>query len=329
MPQERVSRFASRISIALAALVGVAAVGLGGYNLASADVSSGDRPVFIPINPCRLVDTRAAVAVGPRATPLGAAETITLTAHGENGLCTGASAIPTDAIGVSMNVTALQATERTFLTFWGEGPNPGTSNLNPNPGSPPTPNAVGTPLSPTGTFNVFNSVGSVEVIIDVNGYYANHNHDDRYVTQEDVDAALAAQAALNDTFVTSDELGETDFLASGTVSDADDLATATVASFSAPTGVTAAVVEELDVGQYVVTLSGLSGPIDGTILTSPIGDPTPLAGSEARGCSVGNVLTSNATTFEFEIGCFGESDVVGQEGSIIAEDSSFHFAVLG
>ncbi|MEP4650817.1 MAG: hypothetical protein ABJ314_11575 [Ilumatobacter sp.] len=167
-------------AVGAALAISLGAVGLGGLNIASADVSSGDRPVFIPIAPCRLLDTRAASPVGPRATPLGAGETYTVTAHGDNGRCTGASTIPVDAVALATNVTSVRATAVTFLTFWGEGANPGTSNLNPRPNAAPTPNSVNTPLSTAGTFNIYNDAGTVDVLVDVNGYYALHDHDDRY-----------------------------------------------------------------------------------------------------------------------------------------------------
>lgn len=179
-----------------AAIGAAIAVSLGagaGFGLVSATVDSGERPVYVPINPCRLMDTRSGDNnVGPRAAPLGPDETITVLAHGSNGECTGASAIPSDALGLVMNVTALRSTGRTFLTFWGEGANPGTANLNPDPGEPPTPNSVSTPLSSSGSFELFNAFATVEVVIDVNGYYVDHNHDDRYDTTAEVDAKIAA-----------------------------------------------------------------------------------------------------------------------------------------
>lgn len=177
-------------ALGAAVAVTVGAVGGVGLNRASADVSSGDRPVFVPVEPCRLADTRGgANNVGPRSAALTPAETLAITAHGANGKCTGAASIPTDAVALSLNVTALAATELTFLTFWGDGTNPGTANLNPAPGQPPIPNAVNTPLSAAGTFNVFNATGMVDVVIDVNGYYAHHDHDDRYYTKTQVEAA--------------------------------------------------------------------------------------------------------------------------------------------
>ena len=176
-------------AIGAALAVAVGAVTSGGIGRVSADVSSGDRPVFVPVEPCRLTDTRdGSNNVGPRSTALTAGETLAITAHGANGKCTGTGAIPADALALSLNVTALAASELTFLTFWGDGDNPGTANLNPAPGQPPTPNAVNTPLSSAGTFNIFNATGMVDVVIDVNGYYAHHDHDDRYYTKAEVDA---------------------------------------------------------------------------------------------------------------------------------------------
>jgi hypothetical protein len=157
-------------------------LGGGGIGLVNATISSGERSVFVPITPCRLFDTRPDSQVGPRATPLGAAETHTVTAHGTNGDCT----IPTDAVGLSMNVTAVGATAPTFLTFWATGETmPEASSLNPAPGQPATPNAVVTELSSSGQLDVFNKQGDVHVLADVNGYYADHDHDDRYVRARD------------------------------------------------------------------------------------------------------------------------------------------------
>ena len=203
------TRSIRRSSIGLAAVAATAAVGLGGYDLASAEISSGDRPVFVPIEPCRLVDTRAAATVGPRGTPLGGDDTLAVRAHGSNGECTGASSIPSDAVALSLNVTAVRPSQRTFLTLWGDGADPGTSNLNPEPGEPPTPNAVNTPLSAGGSFNLRNDRGSVDVIIDVNGFYAPHDHADLYLTRPQLDARYVTDAELSselDGYATDAEL---------------------------------------------------------------------------------------------------------------------------
>ena len=137
-----------------------------------------------------MVDTRAGeFNVGPRTTPLGANDTHTVAAVGNSGECIG---IPTTATGLQLNVTAVNATAPTFLTIWAAGTRPKASSLNPSPQQPPAPNAVTTGLSTSGQFQVYNRAGSVELIVDVVGYYSDHDHDDRYFTQAEVVALVAA-----------------------------------------------------------------------------------------------------------------------------------------
>lgn len=170
------------------------AVGAGGIGYVNATVNDGERTVFVPIVPCRLFDTRPEFQVGPRSTPLGAAETYPVVAVGQSGNCD----LPADAVGIALNVTAVDATAPTFLTLWATGQGqPTASHLNPLPGEGPTPNAVTTDLGVDGSFNVYNLQGSVHVLADVIGYYADHAHDDRYplidsvYTKTEVDALVA------------------------------------------------------------------------------------------------------------------------------------------
>lgn len=159
------------IGAALAVTVGAG----GGFGLAQAAITSGERLVYVPINPCRLADTRPAAPVGARATPIGQGESHVFSTHGTNGNCS----IPTDARALTTNVTALGATSGTFLAFWpSDVSRPDASSLNPGPGQRPTPNAVTTPISSTGQFSIYNDQGSVDVIIDIVGYYADHGHDE-------------------------------------------------------------------------------------------------------------------------------------------------------
>ena len=182
------------LAIGLTLLTAGTVIGVSTQQFASADVTAGDRPVLVPIEPCRLVDTRPAALVGPRATPLGAAETLTVDAQQPATPCTGA--ISTDALSLSLNVTAIGASDRTFLTIWAGGDRPDSSSLNPAPGAPPTPNAVTVDLSVDQEFEVYNNLGSVNLIVDVNGYYANHNHDDRYYTKTEVDGQVASSKSI-------------------------------------------------------------------------------------------------------------------------------------
>ena len=158
-------------------------LGAGGIGLVSA-TSPSEAVTFVPITPCRLFDTRPQFQVGDRATPLGAGEVHTLTATGDNGNCVG---IPASATAVSMNLTSTDATAPTFLTVWAAGaPQPTTSSMNPIPGSPATPNGVISALNDDGEFSIFNLAGTVHVFADINGYYTDHHHDDRYVKGDDV-----------------------------------------------------------------------------------------------------------------------------------------------
>lgn len=169
-------------------------VGATTQHFASADVTSGDRPVLVPIETCRIADTRPAPDnVGPKSSPLGPAETVAIDAQQAGTDCTGK--IPATAAALSLNVTALNATSNSFITVWPDGPQPTASALNPAPGQRVF-NAVTTELAADQTFRIFNNRGNVDVFVDINGYYENHIHDDRYYTKTEVDTALGEKADL-------------------------------------------------------------------------------------------------------------------------------------
>lgn len=176
-----------------------------------------DDATYVPTAGCRVTDTRETSNLGPKSTPLGANEEMTVTIHGANGECTGGLAIPTDAVGVSLNVTAVAATAQSNLRVYrADLPSPPTlSNLNVVPGGPPTPNKVDVQLSPDGRIKVYNFKGNVQVIIDVLGYYTGSSLtdiDSRLSALEAGQAALqAGQAALEagQPFVVADNSAET------------------------------------------------------------------------------------------------------------------------
>lgn len=125
---------------------------------------------FVPITPCRLADTRPAPnGVGTRTTPLGENEVVPFTVRGQNGQCN----IPANATGIATNVTAVGPTAASFVTLFpaDAAQRPLASNLNLVPGGAPTPNQVTVKLSATGVVNAFNRFGSVDLIIDIVGYY--------------------------------------------------------------------------------------------------------------------------------------------------------------
>jgi len=173
-------------------------LGAGGVSLSQAAVISGEKPVFIPIEPCRLLDTRATNQIGPRRTPLAPSETITLQITGSTGQCVG---IPADATGAAMNMTAIQPTAQSFLTIYpSDGAQPNASNLNWAAGDPPTPNKVDVKLGADGSVRVFNSVGTVHLAADLVGYYIDHRHDDRYYTEGELDGKLSTKADAADVY---------------------------------------------------------------------------------------------------------------------------------
>lgn len=179
---------------AIGAAVAVS-LGAGGVGLSQATTSSGEMPIYVPIEPCRLADTRPDFQVGPRSTPIGASETYTLSGWGTIGECS----LPTATTGLSLNVTAVDASKATYLTFFpADASPPNAANLNPTPGQPPTPNAVNVDLDGSGEFSVYNRFGTVHVVIDVQGYYDHHNHDNRYYTENEADGRFVS--AREDTF---------------------------------------------------------------------------------------------------------------------------------
>lgn len=164
-------------------------LGAGGIGLVDAARTTGSRDVYTAIAPCRVADTRPDYRIGGRSTPLGPADVHTIKVTGSSGQCAN---IPTDITAVALNITALQASQRTHLTVWPAGPLPNSSSLNPAPGEPPTPNAVTTKIHTDGTFRIYNNSGTVHVIVDVVGYYQDHNHDDRYYTKNQIDGRTKA-----------------------------------------------------------------------------------------------------------------------------------------
>jgi hypothetical protein len=216
--------FAAGLTCAVIAVVGFAAT-------RSSALPGSEETTFVPITPCRLLDTRdeSSFTVGPRNTPIGSGETYRQQVTGANGRCL----IPSDASGVALNVTAVNPTADSFLTLFPfDATLPQTSNLNYLVGSPPTPNKVDVRLSSDGGLGIYNAFGTVDVIADVAGYYTGAglqdlleilatkaDADDVYTAAE-TDAALAGKADADDVYTKTD----TDAALAGKA-DADDVYT--------------------------------------------------------------------------------------------------------
>lgn len=190
---------------AIGAAVAVS-LGAGGFGLANATISTGEQPVYIAISPCRLSDTRPQFLVGNRATPINGPETVTYVGTGAQGNCN----VPAGVSALVLNVTALDATLPTFLQFapGNSVPVSPASSLNPVPGEPPTPNAVTIPIDDEGEFSMYNLQGTVNVIIDIVGFYDDHEHTgadivDGSLTGADVEDETITGADIDDHSVAS------------------------------------------------------------------------------------------------------------------------------
>jgi hypothetical protein len=116
---------------------------------------------FTGVVPARVLDTRAATC----GIHLGEGETRTLSV-------TGAGDVPAQGVGaVALNVTATNPSQTSYLTVWPTGQaQPGTSNVN-MVANQTVPNMVTVGVGAGGQVSFFNSGGTVDVIVDVMGYF--------------------------------------------------------------------------------------------------------------------------------------------------------------
>jgi hypothetical protein len=177
---------------AIGAAVAVA-IGGGGLGIARATVTSGDKPVFVSIEPRRILDTRSAVGLTGKfvdATPRDLQVTGDVAVAGVGT----AVVVPPGATGVALNVTVVDADGAGFISVrpGGAAGEPLTSNLNFEAGQV-VPNAVNVDLPASGQIQLwletYEPGRSGDVLVDVVGYYDDHTHDDRYYTKGEVDAA--------------------------------------------------------------------------------------------------------------------------------------------
>ena len=156
------------VHVLVAAGLAAATVSVVGLARSVGAEGAGTVSSYVPIVPCRLADTRSGAPIGTRKTPVGLGETVAFQVTGTNGNCT----IPTTATGIASNVTSVNPTAASYLSvFPADAALPLVSNLNWIPTSPPTPNQVTVGLSSTGAIKTFNNAGTIDVIIDVVGYY--------------------------------------------------------------------------------------------------------------------------------------------------------------
>ena len=186
------------VHVGVAAALAAATITAVGLAQSVGAAGTGTASVYVPIVPCRLVDTRPAPdTVGTLSTALAAGQVATLAVWGANGNCS----IPASATGIAANATAVHPTADSYITIYpADAPTrPTASNLNVVNGGAPTPNQVTVGLSATGAISAYNNGGSVDLIIDIVGYYqaggTPADNDGRYYTKAQIDAALAMKVS--------------------------------------------------------------------------------------------------------------------------------------
>jgi subtilisin family serine protease len=131
-------------------------------NLASAV----DPPTFHAISPTRLLDTRNSAGLPNTGTRLGPGAQLDVRVTGS-----GTGGVPTNALAVVLNITAVNPDSVGFVTAWPSGmPQPATSNLNTTPGVT-QPNLTTVKVGADGKVTLFNNTGNVDLVVDVSGYY--------------------------------------------------------------------------------------------------------------------------------------------------------------
>jgi hypothetical protein len=130
---------------------------------------------YTAMNPTRMLDTRKAIGVATT-TPVPANSDVTLTVGGVDGIPT------TGLAAVVMNVTVTKPTAGGYLTVYPHGAfTPNSSNLNFSAGQT-VPNLVTTMVT-DGKVNFHNgSAGTVHIVADVEGYYADSGNGFKSVT---------------------------------------------------------------------------------------------------------------------------------------------------
>ncbi len=123
------------------------------------------RPLAGLVTPARLLDTRNGIGyTGPK--PV-AGQTLDIQVAGQAGVPTA------DVAAVAINVTMTGSTDEGFVTVWGDGIRPNTSNLNVNHPDQTIANLVIAPVGADGKIHIYASGGG-HLIADVVAWFRSH-----------------------------------------------------------------------------------------------------------------------------------------------------------
>ena len=145
-----------------AAIGAAVAVTLGGGGVWIASAAGESAPQeFVSMTPQRVLDTREAVYKQPALTS-GQDITLSLTKY-----------VPNTAVAVALNLTVVDGTGRSYLTLYPTGiTKPFVSSINWSDAEAVA-NSVVVKLGTNQSINIFNNNQTVNVVIDISGYYVN------------------------------------------------------------------------------------------------------------------------------------------------------------
>ena len=126
---------------------------------------------YFPLTPFRILDTRTGLCGVNTCSQLGPGATLTLPVTGYTDPASHQS-VPSSATAVVLNVTAVSGTSGSLFTVYPTGTaQPLASNLNFNSNNN-TANLVTAVLGQSGDVSIFNALGKVDAVADVEGYFA-------------------------------------------------------------------------------------------------------------------------------------------------------------
>ncbi len=150
-------------------------VDISGYYTAPSGTPAG--AVFIPETaPVRVCDTRPgnpSQLSGPAAQCNGSANTGTTLRPGQQTMTVQIGSqfgVPLGTSAAALNVTAVSPSTNTVLTVYPDGSPPTASDLNPS-AKGIEPNLVIATLTQAGSLTITNSAGTVDVVVDLTGWY--------------------------------------------------------------------------------------------------------------------------------------------------------------
>jgi hypothetical protein len=133
--------------------------------------AEGSPGLFNPLPPVRICDTRSSDFASLNPCGGGNADKPIPAKGTQRVNIVGTYGVPNDATAVVLNVTVTDPTDPSFVTVWPDGASqPTASNLNFLAGET-IPNRVTVPVGSDGAIDVYNAVGTVNVVVDLNGYY--------------------------------------------------------------------------------------------------------------------------------------------------------------